>query len=92
MKWVEDFDRIAKQNDGFGVNCFYDLNHAKDYFTKLYKLGANINIIDYENIEIILPEDKNESEKILLFILTEGVLPTDTQYCYATRRLDLSWS
>jgi hypothetical protein len=55
-------------------------------------LGAEIEIIDGENADIILPLDSKKSEKALVLLLTCGVYATDASYNIAKRRLSLTWS
>lgn len=89
-QWLIDFDKVSEINNDFGGNCFNDLPSARKYMKSLVKLGADIKILDYENIIITLPQEQDKRENILLYIITTCPTPTDAHY--KKNQLELTWS
>lgn len=90
--WEGEYDEVVKCNDGFGVNQYTDCHDGpKKDFRELSSFGCSIKIIDYENIEVILPEDAWLSVAALQYLLTKMPSPT----CVSTsgnRVMNFSWS
>lgn len=88
--WEEDFNSKTEEHEGiFGHNT----DIPKSFFKKLHKLSPNILIkfVDYYSAIISLPDLDHERANVLMFLLTEGPLPTLCRYQKKNDKLFVEW-
>lgn len=92
--WEDDLREIMAEHDGvFGHNVEFD--NPIGYFKRLEKaadLDCRIQILDYYSVRIQLPKRKSYGrENLLLFLLTEGPVPSEVRYSKKSDSITVDW-
>ena len=94
--WKEQLNEVlsneGNERDGvFGTNIDWEVKSVKKFLSKLETLGiTNINIPNYDTIELELPPHSTPSE-VFLQILTMHPKPCDAIYNKKKCILTLCW-
>lgn len=95
-KWLDYLENL-EEDEGFGHNCWDDLEDTIKQFKKLEKLGAKILIYTTEppayNIRVEMPKSTIAQKNILSHILTKCPPTSFARWMEFKKKkmLDLEW-
>lgn len=88
--WDDDLQNIVDEYGSFGHNTEFDI---KPFLKKIEKFGATVTIVDYYTIRIQMPAIARnmDRENLLLHVLTNTPLPSESFYNGKKDQLTLEW-